>query len=132
MYEVHGWFSLAESTEEADLGGLAKIVSELRQLVDGASLPSLEAAVLTVNGQPYLTLTGLVNRRRRVEGTFVDEVVEFVRSRLPGAWGLLYERDDEMPDPPGPNAFRVTVLAKGVLSVRADPFLSPNNPTIED
>ncbi|HEY4867755.1 MAG TPA: Imm7 family immunity protein, partial [Candidatus Dormibacteraeota bacterium] len=45
---------------------------------------------------------------------------------------LLYERDDEMPVPPGPNAFRVRVLARGRIELRLDPFLSPNIPTIED
>ncbi|WP_084506113.1 Imm7 family immunity protein [Amycolatopsis sp. ATCC 39116] len=37
--------------------------------------------------------------------------LRFVSRRLPGSYGLLYERDDEIRIPPGPNAFRVTVLA---------------------
>ena len=39
---------------------------------------------------------------------------------------------NEMPDPPGPNAFRVRVLARGRIVERSDPFLSPCNPVIED
>lgn len=46
--------------------------------------------------------------------------------------GLIYERDDETTEPPGQNAYRVTVVARGRLSVRDDPFLSPNVPVIED
>lgn len=62
----------------------------------------------------------------------MEDTIDFVRTRLPGSWGLLYERDDETTLPPGPNAFRVTVLARGELSVRSDPFLSPCIPVIED
>lgn len=74
MYELHGWFGLAESAEETDLGGLV-----------------------------------IQNRKR---GTEIDDLLRFVSRRPPGSYGLLYERDDEMRIPPGPNAFRVTVLAR--------------------
>ncbi|TWP52366.1 hypothetical protein FKR81_11845 [Lentzea tibetensis] len=43
----------------------------------------------------------------------------------------MYERDDELLDPPGGNEFKVTVLARGTLAVKEDPFLSPCNPVIE-
>jgi hypothetical protein len=91
----------------------------------------VNCALLPLNGQWFLTVTVFANRRRD-EGAFVDYVIGFLRARLPGSWGLLYERDDEMPDPPGPNNYRVSVLARGQLPVRGDPFLSPCRPTIED
>ncbi|HXT38297.1 MAG TPA: Imm7 family immunity protein [Chloroflexota bacterium] len=56
----------------------------------------------------------------------------FLYERLPGSWGLLYERDDETTAPPGPNAFRVRLLARGQIKEGTDPFLSPCRPTIED
>jgi hypothetical protein len=131
MYEVHGWFGLAESTEAADVGGLFAGVEDVRHMLEEHTWPTISAAVEVINGQPFLVLTGFANRRRE-EATFIDDVVEFVSDRLPGSWGLLYERDDEMPPPPGPNAFRVTALARGRLLKRLDPFLSPCIPTIED
>ncbi|WP_372491293.1 Imm7 family immunity protein [Amycolatopsis tucumanensis] len=44
--------------------------------------------------------------------------LRFVSRRLPGSYGLLYERDDEMRIPPGPNAFPVTPLARGNVCSR--------------
>ena len=55
-----------------------------------------------------------------------------VTSDLPASSGLLYERDDEAPDWPGQNAFKVTVIARGATLERFDPFLSPCSPVIED
>jgi len=55
-----------------------------------------------------------------------------VNAELPASYGLLYERDDEARDWPGPNAFKVTVIARGTAAERFDPFLSPCNPVIED
>lgn len=63
--------------------------------------------------------------RRREEGDRLDLFLAVIARRLPGSYGLIYERDDEMPDPPGPNAFRVRVMAAGTLTERQDPFLSP-------
>jgi Immunity protein 7 len=46
------------------------------------------------------------------------------------SYGLLYTRDDE--DPAHEHTFRVFVLARGTLTERADPFLSPFVPGVED
>jgi len=110
MHEFHAWIGLSESTEESDLGGLQDAVVEL---------------------QYFVTAEGMVNRRRE-EGERLDLFLAIIARKLPGSWGLIYERDDEMPDPPGPNAFRVRVLARGRIVERPDPFLSPCNPVIED
>jgi hypothetical protein len=66
------------------------------------------------------------------EGDRLELFLAIIGRRLPGSFGLIYERDDEMPDPPGTNAFRVRVMARGKLTERQDPFLSPVNPVIED
>jgi Immunity protein 7 len=79
-----------------------------------------------------LSICGTVNHRRREEGGRLDLFLAIIARKFPGSWGLIYERDDEMPEPPGPNAFRVRVLARGTIAEHLDPFLSPCNPVIED
>ncbi len=131
MHEFHAWVGLSESTEESDLGGLQAIVDELQELVADSQWHDAVFELQNLNGQYFLTATGMVNRRR-AEGERLDLFLDIISRRLPGSWGLVYERDDEMPDPPGPNAFRVRVLARGKIAERTDPFLSPCNPVIED
>jgi hypothetical protein len=132
MYEFHGWFGLAESTYEGDDNRLEQVVGEIQTILAG--LPPWSSAyfhLANLNGEYFLTMTGLPNRRRD-EAAQVDSLLAMIAEKLPGSYGLLYERDDEMPVPPGPNAFRVRVLARGRIELRLDPFLSPNIPTIED
>ncbi|GAA4412660.1 Imm7 family immunity protein [Actinokineospora soli] len=129
MYEVHGWVSLSESTVESDVGGLDSAVAELANLIASNSEPNIDMSLKVINGELYVVFAGLANRKR---STIVDDVLKHVQANLPGSWGLIYERDDETVEAPGPNAFRVTVLARGVVSERVDPFFSPCNPVIED
>lgn len=131
MYEFHGWFGLSENTEEDDAGGLALAIHEIRSFLESSDLVDESWRLRPVNGQYFLTLLGNGNRRRS-DADAIDALLELIRCRLPGSWGLLYERDDEAQIPPGPNAYSVRVLARGALSYRPDPFLSPCVPTIED
>ena len=131
MHEFHAWIGLSESTEESDLGGLQDVVSELQELTGDSKWHDAVFEVRNLNGQYFLTADGMVNRRRE-EGERLDLFLAIIARKLPGSWGLIYERDDEMPDPPGSNAFRVRVLARGQTVERLDPFLSPCNPVIED
>ena len=132
MYEAHGWFGLAETPSEADEGALLGKVHEIDDVIREQRWPTTVAASLhALNGQYWLVLTVFANRRRE-EVVWVDDLLDLVSQRLPGSWGILYERDDEMPVPPGPNAFRVTVFGRGRTSKRLDPFLSPCIPIIED
>lgn len=131
MYEFHGWFGLAESTEESDVGGLDAAVDELRSRLGELNWQTTVADLSILNGQYYLTLTGLINRRRD-EAVDVDEILQFIATRLVGSWGLLYERSHDIPVPPGSGAFRVRVLTRGSIRQHLDPFLSPVNPNIED
>ena len=128
MYEFHGWFGLSETTEESDAGHLNALVDELRDRLAGLGWSTATARLEWLNGQPFLTLDGLVNRMRD-EAVDVERVLAWVAQHLPGSYGLLYERADELPDP---GSFRVRVLARGGLTERQDPFLSPARPTIED
>lgn len=131
MHEFHAWIGLSESTEESDLGGLPDAVDELQELAADSKWHDAVFEVRNLNGQYFLTADGMVNRRRE-EGERLDLFLAIIARKLPGSWGLIYERDDEMPDPPGSNAFRVRVLARGRIVERPDPFLSPCNPVIED
>jgi len=131
MHEFHAWIGLSESTEESDRGGLQDAVGELQELAADSKWHDAVFEVRNLNGQYFVTAEGMVNRRRE-EGERLDLFLAIIARKLPGSWGLIYERDDEMPDPPGPNAFRVRVLARGRIVERPDPFLSPCNPVIED
>lgn len=131
MHEFHAWIGLAESTEESDIGGLAEAVSELEELAADSKWHDAVFEVRNLNGQYFLRADGMVNRRRE-ESERLDLFLAIIARRLPGSWGLVYDRDDETPDPPGPNAFRVRVLARGSVVERTDPFLSPVHPVIED
>jgi hypothetical protein len=131
MHEFHAWIGLSESTEESDLGGLQQAVGELQEVAADSKWHDAIFEVKNLNGQYFLMAAGMVNRCRE-EGERLDLFLAIVARKLPGSWGLIYERDDEMPDPPGPNAFRVRVMARGKVIEHPDPFLSPCNPVIED
>jgi len=131
MHEFHAWIGLSESPREADLGGLRDAVRELRELAAGSRWHDAVFEVRNLNGQYFVTADAMVNRRRQ-EGERLDLFLAIIARRLPGSWGLIYDRDDEMPGPAGPGAFRVRVLARGTIAERPDPFLSPCNPVIED
>jgi hypothetical protein len=131
MHEFHAWIGLSESTEESDVGGLPQVMEELRELAAESKWHDAVFELRSLNGQYFLTADGFVNRRRE-EGERLDLFLSVIARKLPGSWGLIYERDDEMPDPPGSNAFRVRVLARGKVVEHPDPFLSPCNPIIED
>ncbi|MGC0416358.1 Imm7 family immunity protein [Embleya sp. AB8] len=131
VYEFHGWFGIAESTEESDAGSLARGVADLQVRISRIDWFSGEVRLEHFNGEYYLIADGLVNRRRD-EARELTELLDHVAARFPGSWGLLYERSDDFVDPPGPGAFRVRVMARGVIQERLDPFLSPCRPVIED
>lgn len=131
MHEFHAWVGLADSPFEDDPDRMAAAIDELRHFVGTYSWPDASFDIKNLNGRHFFTATGYVNRRRD-EGKHLDLSLSMICRLLPGSWGLVYERDDEMPDPPGPNAFRVRVIARGVIQERSDPFLSPCQPVIED
>lgn len=131
MYEFHGWFGIAESPEEADAGGLDSGITELRSRIAAIDWATGEVVLNVHNGEFFVLANGLMNRRRD-EATDLDELLRHIATRFPGSWGLLYERASDMDIPPGQDAFRVRVMARGEIHVRLDPFLSPVRPVIED
>ena len=130
MYMAHGWCSLADNTYEADAGHLEGLVGELRVLVEAVRWSSLVFDLRRVNGFWVLNLTCCSNRERG-EAAVVDDVLTWIATRLPGSYGLVFDRDDDLPEPYG-NQHRVRVIARGLVIERPDPFLSPARPVIED
>ncbi|WP_329453960.1 Imm7 family immunity protein [Streptomyces sp. NBC_01497] len=131
MYEFHGWFGIAESAEESDAGSRDEGIAELRAKISEIDWSTGEAALNVHNGEYFVLVNGLVNRRRD-EAEDVDGLLRHIATRFPGSWGLLYERSPDMEVAPGQGAFRVKVMARGEIHIRLDPFLSPVRPVIED
>ncbi|GAA2411029.1 Imm7 family immunity protein [Streptomyces glaucosporus] len=131
MYEFHGWFGIAESPEESDTGSLEAGIAELEARIARIAWATGEAALKVYNGEHFVLVNGLVNRRRD-EAEELEALLRHIAARFPGSWGLLYERSADMDVPPGQGAFRVRVMARGELRDRPDPFLSPVRPVIED
>jgi Immunity protein 7 len=131
MHEFHGWVGLSSSTYEDEPALLEPALAAIRDVVSRSAWHDASFRIENLNGQNFLIATGMINRRRE-EGQRLDDLLAMVVRLLPGSWGLIYERDDESSLPPGPNAYRVRVIARGEIEERDDPFLSPCNPVIED
>ncbi len=64
----------------------------------------------------------------------VIDIFRWIAENLPDSYGLLYVHDDEdhrVSEPESDNCFRAWRLARGRLSEKDDPFLSPYIPTVE-
>jgi len=131
MVELHGWATIREGyTADCEEEKTGDIVSLLSQEVSRIGLDEPLLHIVQNNGEAFLTVTRLTNHFSGV----VQEILDlFMRIAViaPGSYGLLYLHDDE--DGNGwMNDFQVYVLAKGVVTKRRDPFLSPCIPTVED
>ncbi|WP_275291964.1 Imm7 family immunity protein [Amycolatopsis sp. La24] len=133
MYTFHGWFELDESPSEVEWGEekFDELLEEVRERVAAIDWLSGEARLKVFNGMHVLTVNGMPNRRRDEEQE-LTELLEYVARLLPGSHGLLYELDDDAREMPWPDGFRVRVMARGEITVRLDPFLSPLRPVVED
>jgi hypothetical protein len=131
MYELNGWCSIAESTTEPDVGSLGDGIRDLEARINSVDWSSLVVSLKRVNGCWSLTFVCRTNRRRG-EAEFIDKLVDWIVERFPGSYGLLYERDDDLPSDSGGNEFRVRTIARGKVDEQRDLLLSPINPTIED
>ena len=133
MYEIHGWFALHDSTYESDFEHERALVGQLQSEPARLELGSGNRVVdlRVLNGTHVLTTTGMSNHRAGVERDLY-RLLDWIATHLPGAYGLLRERDDEPGLASGTNAFTVHVPARGQVSLREDPFLSPAQPIVED
>lgn len=132
MYEANGWCGLAETPQDIDAGSLHTGINELRERLRAVAIwKALIIDLRHINGIWFLSMTCFTNRRRG-EADYLDDLFGWVAERFHGSWGLIYDRDDEMPEPYGNNRFRVRVIARGAINQFDDPFLSPVRPVIED
>lgn len=104
---------------------------ELEKLANEILRPVPSKCVSDVNYERVLQFSCSGNHR----GTDLEDLMFFLTKLtqlLPDSYGLAYWFDDEDPDPEYRNKFRVFVIAKGTVSERDDPFLSPYVPTVSD
>jgi Immunity protein 7 len=131
VYEFHAWLRLAEDPYEDELDRREELIEQLRKALPENPLHST-FGVLALNGSYQLSMNGFAQRRVRAEVDKFNELIDLVLRIFPAAYGLIYERDTDVEDPPGPNAFKVRVVRRGVITQVADPFFSPVNPIVED
>lgn len=126
MFEYHGWAVVRDDTCDGDETNLRRIVGELQNVADSFNDGSGTSDIRWANGDCFVTFAGNPNHRNeRVFGWFT-----WLAKHAPGSYGLLYVWDDESTE--FENAFRVYCLRRGQVEQRADTFLSPCIPVIED
>ncbi len=162
MFEAHGWITIRHTAENRDtpdeeerqadaivkvwtyaraLGypeaaesaSIEKIAERPRNRYSGKLVSSTKSNVVIgfgmLNGESQLWIAGFKNHATVLRQELLD-LLQYTADVAPGSYGLLYTLDDE--DPIHYNAFRVYVLARGTVTERADPFLSPFVPRVED
>lgn len=128
MFEFHGWASVSYHTHDTDRTLQDECWCAVEQHV--RDLDSELIRTLRYNGRDLLVVAGQHNHRAE----YVVELFRWLAEHAPGAYGLLYIRDDEDTSRGGDysNVFRAWKLCRGTLSELDDPFLSPCIPTVED
>ena len=132
MYEYHGWATLRETYLNEDIveEKFEEMVADIKAKIIETGADNGLLDLRAVNGEYQLHLSGLLNHKgRRAEEIF--QLYEFIAKTAKGSYGLLYILDDE--DENGKdNEFQVYIMARGKVIMRADPFLSPLIPTVEN
>jgi hypothetical protein len=129
MYGYHLWIVLSESTQESDVGTLAQKIQALRVLVS-EELASLSAEPICQVNCDWVFQCSVSRNHKGGEHERLQRILAWIVDRLPGSYGLVYVRDDE--DSVVSDLYSVLVIARGSVEERADVFLSPIVPTIED
>lgn len=129
MIDFHGWVVLSDATDESDDEVTDERVRVVRDEAERLRLGSVTVAVGAVGGMWTLSIHGVANHRSE-EHAAIEAFLARTAELLPGSWGTVYWRDDELPDTG--NAYRVLVIARGTTRWHDDRLLSPCNPVIED
>lgn len=131
MFEFHGWVSVHESTNgsvppNANRSGThEELMNRIAEFNDCCLIDAR-----WVNAMFQVALGGLHNHRDSAEDHL--DFFRWIATWAPGSYGLLYYWDDEAEHPTQREEFRVLVMARGEVTERTDPFLSPCIPVIED
>jgi hypothetical protein len=131
LYEFHGWITLAETPYDVDVGKYNEKFDALCNYVDKLDWSSCKIDLLELNGRNILILNGYPNRRRS-EANELAQLISYVAKNFTGAYGLIYELDEQTETVSGRGVFSVTVVRRGQCLPSLDPFLSPAIPVIED
>jgi hypothetical protein len=131
VYEFHGWIRLAETSTEIDEGMLDEKVGSLNRFISTIEWSSGRAEVILLNGLYTLVVNAAPNRRRD-EALDLLKIVEFVNENFSGAYGIIYEYDEQSRTAYGRGVFSVRIIRRGKCEVALDPFLSPFVPVVED
>ena len=131
MYEFHGWIKLAESPSEIDEGGLDKKIENLEKVLSKFEWLNGRCEIIAMNGTHVLVLNAALNRRRS-EAENLSTVIKLIVNDFKGAYGIIYEYDEQVSLSYGRGIFCVKVIKRGFCETLLDPFLSPTIPVVEN
>ena len=131
MYEFHGWIRLAESPSDIDEGGLDAKLALLQSAVAGLDWSNGRAEIMVAYGVDTLLVNAVPNRRRD-EATDLAALIALVIEHFKGAYGIVYEYDEQTSTEYGRGVFSVRIIRRGRCDIALDPFLSPLVPIAED
>jgi hypothetical protein len=131
MYEFHGWIRLADSPSEIDEGALDDKTKILESMISSIEWVNGKIDLLTANGVHTLIMNAVPNRRRD-EADDLATLLSFVVDNFKGAYGIVYEYDEQTRTEYGRGVFSVNVIKRGTCTRTLDPFLSPLVPVAED
>jgi hypothetical protein len=136
MFEFHGWATIRFTPENRDRDDEEALqeaaVNAVRAYIEQMGwdkVINVELQLRIMNGKAMLWTAGFKNRPAPL-GQEPIALFRHIAQVAPSSYGLLYTYDDE--DVDHQNVFRVYLLARGSLTERSDPFLSPFVPTVED
>lgn len=134
MIELHGWLTIRPTYMDEDRYPEIdedRIYNEVEKLVKTLSLETL-SKVNWKNGNCHLDVSYFSNHEN-METKEILEAFEDIAHLAPGSYGLIYYWNDEnYGSNDYENEFRVLVIKRGTCEWKADPFLSPCIPVIED
>jgi hypothetical protein len=84
-----------------------------------------------MNGVYTLVINAIQNRRRS-EANELHQLLTYVVKEFKGAYGLVYEYDEQLETSYGRGVYSVNVVKRGYCELALDPFLSPVIPVVED
>jgi immunity protein 7 of polymorphic toxin system len=132
MYTFHMWLVLSDSTSEDDFSIVQAKLRMLRPLLEERfswAVVGAPSPVFVTNGLVTINASLCTNHTGATHSELLD-TLDWIGRELPGSYGVVYWSDDE--DPAMRNQFGVIVMTRGKVHHRSDPFLSPQNPVIED
>jgi hypothetical protein len=132
-YNVFGWFDLWRTTDgEGDSFDKRRpAIDAVEQCIKGNTWAyDTRVELRHQNGMDALVVVGQQNRPLTTPAE-IRNLLETTVEGFPASHGLLYKwTDDE--DLETATRYRVTVVVRGEISARDDPFFSPITPTVFD